>query len=172
MNKLFLSPEAARDISQIKQYISIELKNRGAANRIVETILKELRALERYPLQGPSIEALTGFQTDLRMLLCGKHIALYSVEKESVFVARVLDARQDYLRVLFGDDYWNQARDTDHRVQAAESLFGILSDVPASPDDQPNRETIAAMREAERIAKEPAVKGYSDPEELFHDLQD
>ena len=148
MNKIFLSPEAVRDLTPLKQYISFELKNRSAANRII------------------------GFQTDLRMLVSGKHIALYRVEGKTVFVSRVLDARQDYLRVLFGDDYWNQARDTDHRVQAAESLFGILSDVPASPDDQPNRETIAAMREAERIAKEPSVKGYSDPEELFHDLQD
>ena len=105
MSKLFLSPEAVRDISQLKQYISTELKNRSAANRIVVGILKDLRGLESYPLQGPSIEALTGFQTDLRLLLCGKHIALYRVENETVFVARVLDARQDYLRVLFGDGY-------------------------------------------------------------------
>ena len=105
MNKVFISPEAARDLSQIKQYISTELKNRSAANRIVGSILKDLRALGRYPEQGPSIEAVTGFQTDLRMLLCGKHIALYKIENESVFVARIIDARQDYLRVLFGDDY-------------------------------------------------------------------
>ena len=67
--------------------------------------MKDLRALGRYPEQGPSIEAVTGFQTELRMLLCGKHIALYRIENESVFVARIIDARQDYLRVLFGDDY-------------------------------------------------------------------
>ena len=150
MNKVFISPEAAKDLSQIKQYISTELKNRGAAIRIVGTIIKELRALERYPLQGPSIEALTGFQTDLRMLLCGKHIALYRVEKETVFVARVLDARQDYLRVIFGDDYWEHADDIERRVKAAESLFGILADTSASDDDpQPNRETVAVMREGE-----------------------
>ena len=150
MNKVFISPEAAKDLSQIKQYISTELKNRGAAIRIVGTIIKVLRALERYPLQGPSIEALTGFQTDLRMLLCGKHIALYRVEKETVFVARVLDARQDYLRVIFGDDYWERADDIERRVKAAESLFGILADTSASDDDpQPNRETVAVMREGE-----------------------
>ena len=107
MNKVFISPEAARDLSQIKQYISTELKNRSAANRIVSSILKDLRELERYPEQGPSVEALTGFQTELRMLLCGKHIALYKIEDNTIFVARILDARQDYLRVLFGDDYLN-----------------------------------------------------------------
>lgn len=107
MNKVFISPEAARDLSQIKQYISTELKNRSAANRIVGSIMKDLRELGRYPEQGPSIEALTGFQTELRMLLCGKHIALYKIENEAVFVARIIDAHQDYLRVLFGDDYLN-----------------------------------------------------------------
>lgn len=37
--------------------------------------------------------------------------------------------------------------------------------------DQPNQETMAAMLEAERIAKDPSVKGYTDLEELFADLK-
>ena len=37
--------------------------------------------------------------------------------------------------------------------------------------DQPNKETIAAMLEAERIAKDPSVKGYTDLDELFAELK-
>ena len=37
--------------------------------------------------------------------------------------------------------------------------------------NQPNSETVAAMLEAERIAKDPAVKGYTDLDELFADLK-
>lgn len=37
-------------------------------------------------------------------------------------------------------------------------------------DDQPNRTTIEAMLEAERIAKDPTVKGYNDLNELFAEL--
>ena len=37
--------------------------------------------------------------------------------------------------------------------------------------NQPNRETLAALMEAERIAKDPNVKGYSDLDELFDDLK-
>ena len=37
--------------------------------------------------------------------------------------------------------------------------------------NQPNKETIAAMLEAERIAKDPSVKGYNDLDELFDDLK-
>ena len=36
--------------------------------------------------------------------------------------------------------------------------------------NQPNKETIAAMLEAEKIAKNPSVKGYTDVDELFADL--
>jgi DNA-damage-inducible protein J len=37
--------------------------------------------------------------------------------------------------------------------------------------NQPNRETIAAMLEAEKIAKDPSVKGYTDMDALFADLR-
>jgi len=37
--------------------------------------------------------------------------------------------------------------------------------------DRPNQQTVAAMREAERIAGDPAVKGYDDLDELFRDLR-
>ncbi len=37
--------------------------------------------------------------------------------------------------------------------------------------NQPNRETVAAMLEAERIAKDPSVKGYTDMDALFAELR-
>lgn len=36
---------------------------------------------------------------------------------------------------------------------------------------QPNKETAAALMEAERIARDPNVKGYTDLDELFADLK-
>ncbi len=37
--------------------------------------------------------------------------------------------------------------------------------------DRPNKETIAAMLEAENIAKDPNAKGYTDLDEMFADLK-
>ena len=37
--------------------------------------------------------------------------------------------------------------------------------------NRPNRKTLAALMEAERIAKDPNVKGYTDLDELFDDLK-
>ena len=36
--------------------------------------------------------------------------------------------------------------------------------------NQPNAETIAAMKEAERIATDTSVKGYTDMDKMFADL--
>ncbi|MCL2031227.1 MAG: type II toxin-antitoxin system RelB/DinJ family antitoxin [Oscillospiraceae bacterium] len=35
---------------------------------------------------------------------------------------------------------------------------------------RPNAETLAAMAEAERISRDPSVKGYKDMKALFEDL--
>lgn len=37
--------------------------------------------------------------------------------------------------------------------------------------EPPNKETLAAMLEAEKIAKDPSVKGYDDLDQLFADLK-
>jgi len=37
--------------------------------------------------------------------------------------------------------------------------------------EKPNKETIAALLEAERITNDPSVKGYDDLDELFADLK-
>ena len=37
--------------------------------------------------------------------------------------------------------------------------------------DTPDQETVSAMLEAERIAQDSSVKGYSDMDELFADLK-
>lgn len=37
--------------------------------------------------------------------------------------------------------------------------------------EQPNKETIAAMVEAERIARDPSVKHYTDVEEALRELK-
>ena len=104
MNKLVISPEAARDLEEIKQYIIYELKNPTTAQQNVSSITRELRILEHHAEAGPSVAALTGYSSDLRIFVCGNYIAVYKVEGSTVLVARVINARQDYITVLFGDN--------------------------------------------------------------------
>jgi DNA-damage-inducible protein J len=44
--------------------------------------------------------------------------------------------------------------------------------IPFEITRQPNAETIAAMQEAESIARDPKVKGYHDIGKLLEDLKE
>ncbi|MEZ3454540.1 MAG: hypothetical protein K1W17_09240 [Oscillospiraceae bacterium] len=52
---------------------------------------------------------------------------------------------------------------SEEQLSAFIALFGNAADVP-------NEETLEAMREADRIAHDPNVKGYTDIDELMRDL--
>lgn len=102
MHKLHITPAAASDLAEISAYITLELHNPQAARRIVKSITHDLRHLQQNPHLGFSVSAKIGRGNDLRALLSGNYFLFYRVKGATIQVARVLDGRQDYLRVLFG----------------------------------------------------------------------
>ena len=90
MYKLKITPAAASDLAEISAYISMQLHNPQAVRRI-----------QQNPHLGFSVSAKIGRETNLRALLSGNYFLFYSIENEAIQVSRVLDGRQDYLRVLF-----------------------------------------------------------------------
>lgn len=56
-------------------------------------------------------------------------------------------------------------------MKAMASNVSLNNGIDRNISEQPNRETIAAMLEAERIAEDPSAKGYNDLDELFEDLK-
>ena len=70
--------------------------------------------------------------------------------------------------VLFGELGMNLTTAFNIFVRQSLREGGIPFDISVH---KPNKETIAAMLEAERIAKDPSVKGYTDLDELFADLK-
>ena len=103
--KLRYTPEALRDIQEIKRYIKSELHNPTAANRITKAILDGCAQLKQFPEMGVSIGAKTGYETDLRMLVVESYIALYRIETEVVSVGRIINACQDYIRQKMAHGY-------------------------------------------------------------------
>ena len=88
---------------QIKDYISNELDNPIAANRLIFEITKRIKKLSSFPELGPSLETILPFSPSYRFLVCGNYIAFYLYEQNTVFVDRVLYGRRDFIKVLFGD---------------------------------------------------------------------
>lgn len=101
--KLRYTPEAIADLQEISAYIQTELHNSKAASRISKSVLDACADLKLYPEMGVSIEAVTGFSTNLRMLAFDNYITLYRMDEDVISVARIIHAKQDYIRILFRD---------------------------------------------------------------------
>lgn len=95
------TPAAIADLQELKNYISKTLHNPKAAQRITKSILDHCSNLKSHPQLGMSLAAKTGVDTDLRYLICEHHLAMYREEDDLILIARILDGRTDYMRVLF-----------------------------------------------------------------------
>ena len=100
--KLQYSPQAIQDLQRLQRYIAERLQNPTAAAHTVRRILTECARLKEFPESGCSVQEKTGHATDLRMLICGNYLAVYRVQEQAISVIRVFNARQDYIRILFG----------------------------------------------------------------------
>ena len=102
--KLKFTPAAIRDLQNMSDYISDVLRNPVAAARIKKNILNACSTLKQQPLIGGSVMEKTGHKTDLRFLVCEKHLIFYKVEVDEISVVRIINGRMDYVSILFGDD--------------------------------------------------------------------
>ena len=103
MAKIRLSPLALSDLKEIKEYITDELCNPIAANRIVTKIIKDYSLLETSPKLGSSLSSIVHIDTDYRFLVSGKYIIFYKEDDEYVSIYRILYGARDYIKILFSD---------------------------------------------------------------------
>ena len=89
--------------------------------------------------------------------------------KETTNVSIRMDTQlKDEADALFSELGMNMTTAISIFVRQALREGGIPFEVKM---DRPNRQTSAALKEAERIAGDPSVKGYDDLDELFNDLR-
>ena len=103
MISVALSPEAEKDLLQIKDYITDELENPAAANRILSEITKRIGKLADFPELGRMIEAIVPLESEHRVLVCGNYLAFYLLEENMVLVDRILYGKRDFVRILFDE---------------------------------------------------------------------
>lgn len=101
--KIRYSPEAKRDMEEIRSHISDELHSPAAARNTIKTIFDRISSLKRHPFIGEALDDFITVKTDYRKLVCGNYIAFYRIEKGYANIIRVLYGPLDYLHTLFGD---------------------------------------------------------------------
>ena len=84
-------------------YISDELQNPRAAERVVGSITAAIDRLVDFPKMGAALSTVARVESDYRFLVTGSYIAFYRISGKDIYVDRVLYGRRNYLRILFGD---------------------------------------------------------------------
>ena len=101
MATVLFSPEALNDLEEIKSYIQDDLENDIAAANTLKKIFDRILELESFPKMGALLNSVTNTDNSYRYLLCNNYTAFSRIEKDSVYIVRVLYGRRDYLRILF-----------------------------------------------------------------------
>ena len=103
MNNLHLSKEALNDLLEINAYIEEELQNPSAAIKTTNRITKRLRILQDHAQAGAMLSSIVDIESDYRFIVCGNYISFYRAYGSEVYIDRILYARCDYMRILFGN---------------------------------------------------------------------
>ena len=96
--KVRYTPEALRDLQRISASIMEKFNNETVEKRVLKNITGAIRGLEVFPYKGVEV----GVLTDYRYIFNEKNYVFYRIEEEEISIIRILNEKQDYMRVLFG----------------------------------------------------------------------
>lgn len=100
--KVRYTPEALRDLQRISASIMEKFNNETVEKRVLKNITGAIRGLEVFPYKGVEVQAVVGVLTDYRYIFNEKNYVFYRIEEEEISIIRILNEKQDYMRVLFG----------------------------------------------------------------------
>ena len=104
MFEVKISPQAAEDLLEIKNYIENELQNPIAAHNTVEKIVETYEDLANCPEIRIPVERYVSFPTDYKFVHANNYSIFYRTEDDCVKVIRIMYSRRDFVRILFGDN--------------------------------------------------------------------
>lgn len=97
MNNIYVFEEAQN------AYIDEELLHLSTALSTVSKIIKRFCVLRTCAQTSAPLFSVAGIKSDYRFIVSGNYISFYHVYGKEIYVDRILYARRDYMRILFGD---------------------------------------------------------------------
>lgn len=101
--ELAWSPAAVDDLNVAADYIESELANPMAARRLVDSVIEKAQLFADAPGAGTVLRTLGGVDTGYRYMVSGNWLVFLERVDGCALVIRVLYARSDYMRTLFGE---------------------------------------------------------------------
>ena len=102
MYKLEYLPTALNDMVEIVKYISAELKNPIAANRLSEEFIKAAEGLTDFPYSNPVYTTMRPLKREYRKTVVENYIMFYWVDEANkiITITRVLYGKRDYGKII------------------------------------------------------------------------
>ena len=102
MYSLEYLPVARRDMIEITRYMSVELGNPTAADRLATELIEAGDKIPTFPYASPAYTPIRPLKHEYRKLLVQNYFMFYWVDedKKLITVARVVYARRDFERLL------------------------------------------------------------------------
>lgn len=102
MYTIQFSPLAKEDLMKIKVYLEDEFDTKIASEKIKQ-LLKSIKRFEAFPLMGRPLMNVIDIPTDYMYFVVEKNYVFYRLEQETVKIIRIIDTRQAYIDILFGE---------------------------------------------------------------------
>ena len=100
--EIYYTPRARNDLVNIKESVIENFDDENLAIEVLKKIIKVVRQLVMFPYLGQELSGITGIYKEYRCLFCEKNYVFYRVEEDRICVIRILNEKQDYMRILFG----------------------------------------------------------------------
>lgn len=102
MYKLEFLPVAKKDMIDIVRYISLELKNPDAANRLAEDLIDSAEGVLKFPYSSKAYKPIRSLKHEYRMIQVRNYLMFYRIDEDTktVIISRVVYAKRDYNRLL------------------------------------------------------------------------
>ena len=102
MYQLEFLPIARQDMTDIARYISHELFNPTAAERLADEMIDAAERLTVFPYINTIHQSIKPLKKECRKLIVKNYIMYYWIDenKKHVTIARVIFARRDYEKLL------------------------------------------------------------------------
>lgn len=101
--KIYYTPKAQEDLMCIKERVIETWANEELAVKVIKRITGAVKRLVAFPYIGKEVSSITGVNTEYRCLFCEQDYVFYRVEEERILIVRILNEKQDYIRILFGE---------------------------------------------------------------------
>ena len=100
MYDIKILPSAWDDLKAIEDYYMIEF-DADVALKVSNHILDCIERLEKFPDSGSLTPDNWLNEQGYRMVICKKHVAIYRVIEECIFVYHIADIRKDYVKLFY-----------------------------------------------------------------------